>query len=273
MTTLTTTRETLLRKNRELYDSTSDPMWRIVAYEPLHAGWEFINLGGCWLLDETARRAPLTAASRVLDLCCGQGAAARYLADRTGCAVVGLDLNAAQIRAARARLLQPSRFRTLRVSYFQADALEWRDAIAYDTVICLDALMLIPDANALLETARAALRPGGMLTLSTIGAGTALDDRLRRFAWEVDGMATLPATRELDSALAAAGFSRIEVEDITPRAIAASETMRAALDGSRSLLVASHGERAWAGWYQTNDVYLGAFASGALRYLFATALR
>jgi cyclopropane fatty-acyl-phospholipid synthase-like methyltransferase len=267
------TRDTLIQRNHELYDHTSDEIWRLVAYDPLHEGWEFINLGGRWLLDRIAQRARLSARSTVLDLCCGQGAGCRYLAQQTGCAAIGVDLNEAQVRTARQRLSQENSLSNMRVRYVHADALTWRDQDSHDAVICLDALMLVPDTGELVRAAREGLKPGGLIGLSTIGAGPSLDERLRYFAWQVDAMASLPSVQELGGLLPAEGFSRIECEDITPLAIAASETMQKALDHAREAIVARHGELAWVGWQHTNGVYLRAFAAGTLRYLFVTAVR
>src|SRR6266480_4753506 len=51
------------------------------------------HYGGLGAVDALARRAGITAASRVLDVCAGLGGPARFLATRRGCRVIGLELN------------------------------------------------------------------------------------------------------------------------------------------------------------------------------------
>src|SRR5256885_735532 len=58
------------------------------------------HYGGLAAVDALARRAGITAQSRVLDVCAGLAGPARFLASRRGCPVVGLPLPAG--RAPRA---------------------------------------------------------------------------------------------------------------------------------------------------------------------------
>src|SRR5882762_8558316 len=51
------------------------------------------HYGGLGAVDALARRAGITATSRVLDICAGLGGPARFLASRHGCRVVGVELN------------------------------------------------------------------------------------------------------------------------------------------------------------------------------------
>jgi SAM-dependent methyltransferase len=261
----------LRRKNRAVYDHASDPVWRLIAYGPLHDGWEFINLAGQPLLDRIARQAQLGPHSRVLDLCCGQGAACRYLAERHGSAATGVDINRRQIAAARERL--GPRHRHPVVSFIEADALTWRPDRQYDLALLLDALMLTPDPIRLLGCASHALADGGLLAMSTIGAGPAIDERLRRRLWDADGMVTLPLKPELQSWLSAADLDAVHVEDMTGVAIAASHTMDDATVRRREAIVAQKGEAAYRGWLETGRAYLRAFQGGALTYFVATGRR
>src|SRR5206468_362678 len=52
------------------------------------------HYGGLKAVDELARRAGITAASRVLDVCAGLAGPARFLASRRGCRVLALELHA-----------------------------------------------------------------------------------------------------------------------------------------------------------------------------------
>src|SRR5438309_9375718 len=52
------------------------------------------HYGGLKAVDELARRAGITAASRVLDVCAGLAGPARFLASRRGCRVLARELHA-----------------------------------------------------------------------------------------------------------------------------------------------------------------------------------
>src|SRR5262245_26515044 len=58
------------------------------------------HYGGVDAVDALAERAGIGAASNVLDLCCGLGGPARYLAWRYRCQVTGIDITRSRIESA-----------------------------------------------------------------------------------------------------------------------------------------------------------------------------
>ena len=102
---------------------------------------------------------------RVCDLACGQGKAARYLAEH-GANVVGVDVSAKMLEIARRYEAAEPRG----ITYVQADV-ERPDALAgesFDGVVCNMALMDIPNLEPALETVSCILRPGGWFVFSII---------------------------------------------------------------------------------------------------------
>jgi cyclopropane fatty-acyl-phospholipid synthase-like methyltransferase len=253
-------------KNRELYDETSGPVWDLAVYGALHDGWELINLGGERLLNTLAQRSGLGAGAVVADLCCGQGAACRWLAERCGWRLTGVELNPRQVQRARAALEELEPEVADRIEIIEADVLAWRPERRFDAVFSFDSLMLLPDAAAFLATARASLRPGGLLLVSTLLAGPRTTDRVRRFVWEVDGMITLLTAAELAALAAEAGLEEPVVEDLRDVAVESSETMLEALAAAREEIVAREGEDGYRGWYEGSKVYLDTFRDGRLAY-------
>jgi ubiquinone/menaquinone biosynthesis C-methylase UbiE len=105
-----------------------------------------------------------TGEDRVLDLGCGIGGPSRFLADRLGCSVLGVDLLPLRIELADA-LAELTNMRD-RVSYRVADAtdLDLPDQ-SFDQVWMLDVSMHIRNKRALFaETARV-LRPDGLMVM------------------------------------------------------------------------------------------------------------
>lgn len=274
--------DTIRRKNAEIYDDTSGVVWRLAVY-PVHDGWEFINLGGTELLDRIAALARADSGAdagagppretRALELCSGQGAACRYLASRYGWTVDGVEMNDGQVARARQRLDETEESIARRVRVMQDDVLRFTPTRAYDLVYSLDSLMLIPDVPAVLRVAAAALGGDGRLAFATIAAGPAIDESMRRFAWECDGMITLATANDYRTWLAEAGFIDIRVDDLTALAVRRSVELEQAILQHREPIVRAESEPVFRGWVDVGAIYLGALESGKLTYPLISARR
>jgi 2-polyprenyl-6-hydroxyphenyl methylase / 3-demethylubiquinone-9 3-methyltransferase len=115
-------------------------------------------------LDYIAQRVELSNA-RVLDVGCGGGLLAEGLAER-GASVVGIDLGADNISAARAH----SEGRGLRVDYrcVDVESLAAETPGAFDVVTCLEMLEHVPEPERVVDACARAVRPGGTVFFSTI---------------------------------------------------------------------------------------------------------
>ena len=100
----------------------------------------------------------------LLDLGCGLGGPGRFLADRFGCSVVGVDLLPQRVELAHA--LSDLTGMNERVSYRVADAtnLDLPDR-AFDQVWMLDVSMHVRDKHALFTEIARVLRPDGLLVM------------------------------------------------------------------------------------------------------------
>jgi len=113
---------------------------------------------------ELAAAAGLDPSSRVLDLGCGIGGPARYLAANFGCKVTGVDLSPGFIDAAT--YLTARCGLSDRVMFQVGDALNlpFEDA-AFDAVFLQHVAMNVEDRNNLYAEMRRILTPGGRLAL------------------------------------------------------------------------------------------------------------
>src|SRR5215218_3634725 len=115
------------------------------------------------LYDRYYRWIDVAPDSRVLDVACGAGGPALRLARGAGCALVGIDLSARAIATATA-LADEQGFgdRARFVCHDATQPLPFPDQ-AFDAVVCVDALVGLPDRPRIFAEWARVLKPGGRL--------------------------------------------------------------------------------------------------------------
>ena len=126
-----------------------------------YIGIPFFNIGGQVSMDRLAEMCHIGAGTRVLDVGCGTGGNACYLAERYGCTVVGVDIAERMVLEATRRAQR--RGLTDRVSFKIGDAyrLHFPDA-SFDVVVTVFVSQFLDPARAFPEFGRV-LVDGGRL--------------------------------------------------------------------------------------------------------------
>jgi SAM-dependent methyltransferase len=166
---------------------------------------------------ELAGAAGLEPASRVLDLGCGIGGPARYLAATFGCAVTGVDLSPGFIDAAI--YLTARCGLSDRVTFQVGDALHLPFvAGAFDSVFLQHVAMNIEDRAALYAEVRRILAPGGRF--ATYDLVLREGDVVYPAPWARDASTSfLRSEADTRAALEEAGFTAILWRDDTQTAL------------------------------------------------------
>jgi ubiquinone/menaquinone biosynthesis C-methylase UbiE len=112
------------------------------------------------------------ASDHLLDIGCGIGGPARWIAAKYGCRVTGVDLTAEFCAAARELNTLTGLADRVRILHGSALSLPLPDD-SRDLVYSQAALMNAADKRGVFREALRVLRPGGMLALSLAGAGSA----------------------------------------------------------------------------------------------------
>src|SRR5262249_18408310 len=124
---------------------------------------EHLHSGGLATTREQAKRIALTAESRVLDVGCGIGGPARYLAHTHGCRVDGIDLTPELIETGRVLTERCKLADRVMLQVGNALELPYPDQ-TFDVVWCQNITMNIADKAGFLTGIFRVLKPGGLFT-------------------------------------------------------------------------------------------------------------
>lgn len=168
------------------------------------------------LVRELIDYAGVPAGSGVLDVGCGIGGPALYLARSLGCSVTGVTLSALQV--ARAREKAQASGLAGRLRFEQSDALETGlPDDSFDVVWALESVMHFPDRAAFFAEALRLLRPGGTLAVGTWavrdGELAAQERELVAQVLKHQVMPSLSSLEEHARLAAAAGFAEVSFVD------------------------------------------------------------
>ncbi len=170
------------------------------------------HIGGREATAHAVAKLKLDGGARVLDVGCGIGGAARYIATQTGCRVTGIDLTPEFIEVAR-RLTELTGLDG-KIAYEVGSALDmpFEDG-AFDAAITLHVAMNIPERAALYSEIARVMKPGALLCIYDV-MKLGGDELTYPVPWaETPATSHLTTAEETRGLLDGAGFNVGEVED------------------------------------------------------------
>jgi len=178
--------------------------------------------GGLALTERLGTLLGLAPGQRVLDVAAGRGTSAIFLAQRFGCAVVGVEYGGTAV--AEANALAAEAELADRVRFEQGDAEQIPFAAgAFDAVICECAFCTFPDKRAAAAEFARVLRRGGRAGLSDLTLTGALPKELNGLlAW----IACIGDARPLDEYVAYLAGASFSVDLVEPHDDALVELVR-----------------------------------------------
>jgi SAM-dependent methyltransferase len=192
----------------------------------------------------------LGAGDAALDVACGSGGPALFMARTTGCHVTGVDVNehgvAAANAAARAAAL------TTRSSFICSDASErlpFADA-SFDVIVCIDAINHLRDRPRLLRDWLRVLRPGGraLYTNPVVVSGIVSNEEIALRS--SIGYFLFAPVGEDERLIRAAGFELLDHEDVTENAALIAKRWHDARSDHREPLTQIEGVERFEGLQQ-----------------------
>jgi len=161
---------------------------------------------------ELADRLPIKAGQHILDIGCGLGGPARYMANRFQCKVSGLDITVPFVEAAN-KLTELLRMETaVKVEQGDGQRLPYPDS-HFDGAYTQHVTMNVADRQRFFTEAYRVLKPGAFFALSEHGLGPKGNPH-HPVPWSADGSgAYLITPSETRTVLEQTGFEDIVIED------------------------------------------------------------
>ena len=206
----------------ELYTHIND----VLDAEGQIQGFVHYHLGFTYATEQLANKLEglgVDSSWHVLDVCCGWGVPTRYVADRFGCKMTGVDITQRSIDFAK-KITELTEVAPL-ITYKQGSALELPvEDGAVDLVWSQDGFCHIPNRPRLLAECFRVLRPGGHLVFTDWMHGEFItEEEFSAFckAWSFPGVETVDSYPKL---LTAAGFEIVSQEKVGREYAVAGDT-------------------------------------------------
>jgi SAM-dependent methyltransferase len=172
---------------------------------------------------ELADRLPIKAGQRVLDIGCGLGGPARYIAKRFQCHVSGLDITEPFVEAAKKLTALLRMEQAVNIEQGDGQRLPYPDS-HFDGAYTQHVTMNVADRPGFFAEAFRVLKPGAYFAHTEHGLGPAGDPHYP-VPWSADGTgAYLVPPSESRAVLERTGFEDIVVEDTGAKYVAAYQT-------------------------------------------------
>ena len=221
------------------------------------------HFGGLAATDALARHAKINQSTHVLDLCCGLGGPARYLAYHYGCRVTGVDMNTDRLAGA-VRLTERTKLQD-RVLFHHANALQTGLADeTFDVIVSQEAFCHIPNKKTLITECVRLLKPGGRIVYTDILARSSMTNEIRSRLETEMVFSELSTLEQYCHLLEEKGCQVIEVEDLSDNWAQILIERLAMYRSLKEQTVSSFDLAHFQKWDRTYSFFVGLYRSGEL---------
>ena len=221
------------------------------------------HFGGLAATDALARHAKINESTHVLDLCCGLGGPARYLAYHHGCRVTGVDMNTDRLAGA-VRLTERTKLQD-RVLFHHANALQTGLADeTFDVIVSQEAFCHIPNKKTLIAECVRLLKPGGRIVYTDILARNSMTNEIRSRLENEMAFSELSTLEQYCHLLEEKGCQVVKVEDLSDDWAQILIDRLAMYRSLKEQTVSSFGLAHFQKWDRTYSFFVDLYRSGEL---------
>ena len=221
------------------------------------------HFGGLAATDALARHAKINESTHVLDLCCGLGGPARYLAYHHGCRVTGVDMNTDRLAGA-VRLTERTKLED-RVLFHHANALQTGLADeTFDVIVSQEAFCHIPDKKTLIAECVRLLKPGGCIVYTDILARNSMTNEIHSRLESEMAFSELSTLEQYCHLLEEKGCQVVKVEDLSDDWAQILIDRLAMYRSLKEQTVSSFGLTHFQKWDRTYSFFVDLYRSGEL---------
>ncbi|KAG0714967.1 Phosphoethanolamine N-methyltransferase [Chionoecetes opilio] len=216
----------------------------ILCYERIF-GHTWVSTGGETTTKDFLMKLQLEPGQRVLDVGCGTGGSAFFMARQYGVHVHGIDLSTNMITIAQDRLSREVKNVQAKVKFELADVTTVElEQDGYDVIYSRDTILHIPDKEQLYKTLHTWLRPGGTLFITDYCRGD--QQHSPQFLEYVRGRGyDLRTVREYGEVVEQAGFQAVQAEDLTHTFITILNNELKYFEPQRKAFIKDYSEKAF----------------------------
>jgi len=203
---------------QEFLDESQYKMSGILRYEWIF-GDTFISTGGLQTTEEFCKLLSLSPGTRVLDVGCGIGGSAFYMAEKFGATVVAIDLSTNMLAIARDRLNSRSTDTQDKVTFEFGDITEQTYAPgSFDIIYSRDTILHIANKQKLFNLFHSWLAPGGQVLITDYCQGDkVLSPAFLSYVKQREY--NLTTVKKYGYLLEKAGFTDVQATDVTNKFI------------------------------------------------------
>jgi sarcosine/dimethylglycine N-methyltransferase len=269
--------ETVVATTRDYYDGTADTLYREIWGENIHMGRfaapdEDLPTAMARTNRDMAARVGLVPDHYVLDVGCGYGGTARYLAREHQCRVLATNISWKELEYGRQLTHEAGLDHRVHFDWADFHDLQYAPG-TFDFYWSQEAFLHAADKRRVLGEAHRVLKPGGRLVFSelVVRRGTPEDQRQR--IYDRVGAPEMWDTPDYEAALTEAGFRLVTREDWSEHVAPSYDWVRRELERRRAELEPRVGRAVVERTAEALAFWVEAARAGTIGWVYAVADR